>query len=92
MERRKEVTWSSCRMQGCSKNENVAPSPSAAETQAAADGDDETVHVRLCLKESMFGHIVLRDSEAEARQVIPAPWLTPEVSATPWLDPRLLIR
>ena len=32
---------------------------SAAETQAAADGDDEPVHIRLCLKEVLFGQLGL---------------------------------
>ena len=37
-----------------SRLRRVARSSSAAETQAAADGDDEAVYIRLCLKEILF--------------------------------------
>ena len=38
----------------------------AAETQAAADGDDEAVYIRLCLKEVLFGQL---DWQSEVRQI-----------------------
>ena len=46
----------------------VARSSSAAETQAAADGDDEAVFLRLCLKENLFGQPDLQNWQPEARQ------------------------
>ena len=45
----------------------VARSSSVAETQAAADGDDEAVYIRLCLKEVLFGQLDLRNWQSEAR-------------------------
>ena len=50
----------------------MARSSSAAETQAAADGDDEAVYIRLCLKEVLFGQLDLRNWQSEARQILPA--------------------
>ena len=47
----------------------VARSSSAAETQAAADGDDEAVYTRLCLKEVLFGQLDLQNWQSEARQI-----------------------
>ena len=47
----------------------VAMSSSAAETQAAANGDDEAVWIRLCLKEVLFGHLDLKNWQSEARQL-----------------------
>ena len=34
-------------------------SSSAAQSQAAADGDDEAVYIRLCLNEVLFGQLHL---------------------------------
>ena len=47
----------------------MARSSSAAETQAAADGDDEGVYIRLCLKEVLFGQLDLRNWQSEAGQL-----------------------
>ena len=47
----------------------MARSPSAAETQAAADGDDEAVYKRLCLEEVLVGQLDLRNWQSEARQI-----------------------
>ena len=57
------IFWHSSRLR------RVARSSSAAETQAAADGDDEPVYVRLCLKEVQFGQLDLQDWQSEARQI-----------------------
>ena len=45
--------------QHSSRLRRVARSSSAAETQAAADGDDEAVCIRLCLKEVLVGQLAL---------------------------------
>ena len=37
--------------------------------EAAADGDDEAVYIRLCLKEVLFGQLDLRNWQSEARQI-----------------------
>ena len=37
--------------------------------QAAADGDDEAVHIRLCLNEVLFGQLDVRNWQSEARQI-----------------------
>ena len=55
--------WHSSRLR------RVARSSSAAETQAAADGDDEAVYIRLCLKEVLFGQLDLRNWQSEERQI-----------------------
>ena len=47
------ISWHSSRLG------RVARSSSAVETQAAADGDDEVVYTRLCLKEVLFGQLDL---------------------------------
>ena len=52
-----------------SRLKRVARSSSAAETQTAADGDDEAVYIRLCLKEVLFGQLDLRNWQSEARQI-----------------------
>ena len=57
------ISWHSSRLR------RVARSTSAAETQAAADLDDEAVYMRLCLKDVLFGHLVLRHWQSEARQI-----------------------
>ena len=49
------ISWQSSRLR------RVARSSSAAETQAAADGDDEAVYIRLCLKEVLFGQVDVRN-------------------------------
>ena len=54
-----------------SRLRRVARSSSAAETQAAADGDDEAVYIRLCLKEILFRQD-LENWESEARQILAA--------------------
>ena len=59
------ISWHSSRLR------RVARSSSAAETQAAADGDDEAVYIRLCLKEVLFGQLDLRTWQSEARQIRP---------------------
>ena len=56
------ISWHS------SRSRRVARSSSAAETQAAADGDDEAVYILLCLKEILFGQLDLRNWQSEARQ------------------------
>ena len=57
------ISWHSSRLR------RVARSSSAAETQAAADGDEEAVYIRLCLKEVLFGQLDLRNWQSEARQI-----------------------
>ena len=57
------ISWHSSRLR------RVARFSSAAETQAAADGDDEAVYIRLCLKEVLFGQLDLRNWQSEARQI-----------------------
>ena len=46
----------------------MARSSSAAETRAAAEGDDEAVYIGLCLKEVLFGQLDLQNWQSEARQ------------------------
>ena len=69
----------------------MARSSSAAETEAAADGDDEVVYIRLCLKEVLFGQLDLQNWQSEARQIPAALWWTVVVSTTLWLALRPLI-
>ena len=57
------ISWQPSRLR------QVARSSSAAETQAAADGDDEAVYIRLCLKKVLFGQLELRNWQFEARQI-----------------------
>ena len=57
------MSWHSSRLR------RVARSSSAAETQAAADGDDEAVYIRLCLKEVLSGQLDFRNWQSEARQI-----------------------
>ena len=47
-------------------------SSSAAETQAAVDGDDEAVYIRLCLNAVPFGQLDLQNWQSEARQILAA--------------------
>ena len=49
------ISWHSSRLK------RVARSLSAEETHAAADGDDEAVYIRWCLKEVLFGQLDLRN-------------------------------
>ena len=56
------ISWHSSRLR------RGARSSCATETQAAADGDDEAVYIRLCLKEVLFG-LDLRNWQSEARQI-----------------------
>ena len=49
-----------------------ARSSSAADTEAAADGDDEAVYIRLCLKEVLFGQLDLQNWQSEARPILAA--------------------
>ena len=55
------ISWNPTRL------ERVAGSSSTAETQAAADGDDEAVSIRMCLKEGLFGQLDLQKWQTEAR-------------------------
>ena len=57
------ISWHPSRLR------RVARSSSAAETQAAADGDDEAVYIRLCLKEVLFGQLDFRNWQSETRQI-----------------------
>ena len=57
------ISWHSSRLR------RVARSSSAAETQAAVDGDDEAVYIRLCLKEVLFGQLDLRNWQSKAKQI-----------------------
>ena len=47
----------------------MARSSSAAETQAAADGEDGAVYINLCLKEVLFGQLDLQNWQSEARRI-----------------------
>ena len=76
------ISWHSSRLR------QVARSSSAAETQAAADGDDEAVYIRLCSKEVLFGQLDLYNWQSENNQIIAALVL---VSTTPWLALRPLV-
>ena len=60
------ISWHSSRLR------RVARSSFAAETQAAADGDDEAVYIRLCLKEVLFGQLDSRNWQSETRQILAA--------------------
>ena len=51
-----------------SRLRRVARSSSAAETQAAADGEDEAVYIRLCLGEVLFGQLDLQNWQPDTRQ------------------------
>ena len=57
------ISWHS------SRSRRVARSSPAAETQAAADGDDEAVYIRLCLKEVLLGQLDLGNWQSEAIQI-----------------------
>ena len=57
------ISWHSSRLR------RVARSSSAAESQAAVDGDDEAVYIRLCLKEVLFGQLDVRNWQSETRQI-----------------------
>ena len=57
------ISWHSSRLR------RVARSSSAAETQAAADGDDEAVYIRLCLKKVLFGQLDFRNWQSETRHI-----------------------
>ena len=63
------ISWHSSRLR------RVARSSSATETQAAADGDDEAVYIRVCLKKVLLGQLDLRNWQSEARQIPAAFWL-----------------
>ena len=56
-----KISWHSSRLK------RVARSSSAAETQAAADGYDEAVHTRLCLKEGLFGQLNSQNWQSETK-------------------------
>ena len=60
------ISWHSGRLK------RVARSSSAAETQAASDGDDEAVYIRLCSKEVLFGQLDLQNWQSETRQILAA--------------------
>ena len=55
-----------------SRLRRVGRSSFAAETQAAADGDDEAVYIRLCLKEIPFGQLDLPALVVDCRRVCDA--------------------
>ena len=57
------VSWHASRLK------RVARSSSAAETQAAAYGNDEAVYIGLCLKEDLFGQQDLQKWQSAARQI-----------------------
>ena len=57
------ISWHSSRLR------RVARSSSAAETQATADGDDEAVNIRWCVKEVLFGQLDLPNWQSETRQI-----------------------
>ena len=57
------ISWHSSRLR------RVTRSSSAAETQAPADGDDDALCIRLCLKEVLFGQLDLRNWQSEARHI-----------------------
>ena len=57
------ISWHSSRLR------RVARSSSAAVTQAVADGDDEAVYIRLCLKVVLFGQLDLQNWQSETRQI-----------------------
>ena len=57
------ISWYSSRLR------RVARSSSAAETQEAADGDDEAVYIRLCLKKVLFGQLDLQNWQSKTRQI-----------------------
>ena len=57
------ISWHSSRLK------RVARPSSAAETQAAAGGDDEAVYVCLSLKEVQLGQLDLQNWRSEARQI-----------------------
>ena len=60
------ISWHSSRLR------RVATFSSAAETQAAADGDDEAVYIRLCLK-VLSGQLDLRNWQSDTRQILGDP-------------------
>ena len=60
------ISWHSSRLK------QVARSSSAAETQAAADGGDEAVYIRLCLGDVLFGQLELQNWQSETRQILAA--------------------
>ena len=51
------------------KLSRVARSSSSAETQTAADGDDESVYVRLCMSELLFGEINIKHWQDYVRRI-----------------------
>ena len=75
-ERRREGDWSSSKNSSsslvswhASRLKRVARSSSAAETQAAAYGNDEAVYIRLCLREVLYGQQDLQNWQSAARQI-----------------------
>ena len=69
------ISWHSSRLK------RVARSSSAAETQAAAEGDDEAVYIRMCKKEVLFGQLELQNWQSERDEFL-LWWLTVVVSTT----------
>ena len=58
------ISWHSSRLK------RVTRSLSATKTQAAAEGDDdESVFIRLCMKDALFGQLDLQNWQTEARQI-----------------------
>ena len=59
----------------------------AAETQAAADGDDEAVYIRLfLLRSSVFGQLDCKIGNLKRDYFFLLWWLIVVESTTPWLD------
>ena len=73
------IPWHSSRLR------RVARSSSAAETEAAADGDDEAVCIRFVLEIRTAGFAKKRD------KFLLLWWWTVVVSTTPWLALRPLV-
>ena len=78
------ISWHSSRLR------RVARSPSAAETQAAADGDDEAVYIRLFLKE-VFDSWICKTGNQKRDKFLLLWWWTVVVSPTLWLALRPLV-
>ena len=84
------ISWHSSRLK------RLARSSSAAETQAATDGDDEAVYLRLCLKQVLLDSW-MKLSAKLAKQAIGSEKNscrsggTVVVSTMPWLALRPLV-
>ena len=80
------ISWHSSRLR------RVARSSSAAETQAAADGDDEAVCIHLCFKEVLFGQMGrAKTGNRKQSKFLLLWWWTVVDTTTPWLALRPLV-